>query len=593
MKSNEMAALSIWDMGFFEIESRQRHAQRLSSFHHSSPSHVLYTPPALPHCSQGSPHTPSTHSCPAQPNIYAFTYVLVLYIRSPPAEKKGRNGLANQLGPVLGPFQAREITRLKGSHVYVLHHNPLNVTDGGFLDPPDCAFTQTEWAKEREVNEALRAELKQARKDLADTDKEEDDSESKAGAGLATANDATADVRQLERCEKKPPRKWDVLMTKAWVLTLDFFSPDEKQRLNNAGFRGYDLVGSNSSTGTKPLTVDVLHKATCVIQHWTPAEFTAAMAKVDITGNAPEFERAIDNDASTLFDLFFTQSIEAIIGDYFNTDELRPLAKRLWAHLTLIDDESKCDARRMFASLKPELTKLQVRQQDEDSVDESKKRTRNRAQVGRSYGVAQNDDAQLSDSDNEDGGDGGDGSGDGRYGVAGGNGDGGSDDDDGSAKERGASTDTETKRSAEDSLDLVTAAFHDTNLEDRVSKTQMKNKYYMLERWVKAFESNDWASMTMVCKEFVHTAANLCQRIIEDKVSMGDLRCFLPKNMGGIAGGKKFIEKSILIKFAGKSQRWHECVWMSCIVIVLRIVCASLEESCLPWCLLLNLILVQ
>ena len=143
MKSNEMAALSIWDMGFFEIESRQRHAQRLSSFHHSSPSHVLYTPPALPHCSQGSPHTPSTHSCPAQPNIYAFTYVLVLYIRSPPAEKKGRNGLANQLGPVLGPFQAREITRLKGSHVYVLHHNPLNVTDGGFLDPPDCAFTPT------------------------------------------------------------------------------------------------------------------------------------------------------------------------------------------------------------------------------------------------------------------------------------------------------------------------------------------------------------------------------------------------------------------------------------------------------------------
>ena len=136
-----MAALSIWDMGFFEIESRQRHAQRLSSFHHSSPSHVLYTPPALPHCSQGSPHTPSTHSCPAQPNIYAFTYVLVLYIRSPPAEKKGRNGLANQLDATLDAFQAREITRLKGSHVYVLHHNPLNVTDGGFLDPPDCAFT--------------------------------------------------------------------------------------------------------------------------------------------------------------------------------------------------------------------------------------------------------------------------------------------------------------------------------------------------------------------------------------------------------------------------------------------------------------------
>ena len=135
------------------------------------------------------------------------------------------------------------------------------------------------------------------------------------------------------------------------------------------------------------------------------------------------------------------------------------------------------------------------------------------------------------------------------------------------------------------SLDLVTAAFQDTDLEDRVSKTQMKNKYYMLERWVKAFESNDWASMTMVCKEFVHTAANLCQRIIEDKVSMGDPLCFLPKNMGGIAGGKKFIEKSILIKFAGKSQSGIVCR----VLLLYFVVCASLGEMCL----LLNLISFQ
>ena len=354
-------------------------------------------------------------------------------------------------------------------------------------------------------------------------------------------------------------------MTAAWFHNLEFFSPDEKRRLNRgrfgSPFSGYNLVGSFSSstshgTGTKPLTVVDIHQATGVIQYWTPAEFTAAMTKAGITENAPEFETAIGNDATTLFDLFTSQSLEAVIGDYFNTDELRPLGERLWAHLTLIDDESKCDARRMFASLKPELTKLQERQQDEDSVDESKKRARNRAQVGRSYGVAQNDDAQLSDSDNDSGGDGGD----------------------GDEEEAGDTASTaggdETKRDGggndKVSLDIVTTAFHDTNLEDRVSKTQMKNKYYMLDRWIKAFESNDWASMTMVCKEFVHTAANLCQRIIEDKVSMGDLRCFLPKNMGGIAGGKKFIEKSILIKFAGKSQRWHGCVWMSCIVIVLR-----------------------
>jgi hypothetical protein len=77
--------------------------------------------------------------------------------------------------------------------------------------------------------------------------------------------------------------------------------------------------------------------------------------------------------------------------------------------------------------------------------------------------------------------------------------------------------------------------------------------------------------MSMVCKEFVHTAANLCQRIIEDKVSMGDLRCFLPRNMGGIAGGKKFIEKGILIKFAGKSQRWRRGVGWCIYVLYMQL----------------------
>ena len=53
---------------------------------------------------------------------------------------------------------------------------------------------ETEWAKDREVIEALRAELKQARKDLAGRDQEEGDNEiSKAGTGLATANDEAYD----------------------------------------------------------------------------------------------------------------------------------------------------------------------------------------------------------------------------------------------------------------------------------------------------------------------------------------------------------------------------------------------------------------
>ena len=292
------------------------------------------------------------------------------------------------------------------------------------------------------------------------------------------------------------------------------------------------------------MTVDVLHKATCVIQHWTAAEFTAAMAKVDImVDKIPNgFEEDIP-DGRTLYEQFTSSvGLQSMINDYFQSDELRPLVEKLWAHLTLIDDESKCVARRMFASLKPELTKLQGRQQDEDTVDENKRRARNQAQVGRSYGVAQNDDAQLSDSDNDSGGDGG--------------GEGGGEDDEEEAGDTTAGG-GETKRNGggndKVSLDLVTAAFQDMGLEDHVSKTKMKDKYYMLKRWVDAFESSDWKSMSMVCKEFVHTAANLGQRIIEDKVSMGDLRCFLPKNMGGIAGGKEFIEKGILIKFAGIS----------------------------------------
>jgi hypothetical protein len=152
--------------------------------------------------------------------------------------------------------------------------------------------------------------------------------------------------------------------------------------------------------------------------------------------------------------------------------------------------------------------------------------------VGRSYGVAQNNTDQFSDSD----------------------GDSDSNSDDDSVSGGVGRPEPDTKRSDEISLDLVIAAFENTHLDDRVSKTRMKNQYYLLERWVAAFESSDWMSMSMVCKEFVHTAENLGQRIIEDRVAMGDLRCFLPKNMGGIAGGKKFIEKGILIKFAGKSQ---------------------------------------
>ena len=70
------------------FKSRQR---QLNLSHAAAPRgtpRTSSTPlPALPHCPQGSPRAPFAQSSPEQPNIYAFTYVLVLYIRCPPAEK--------------------------------------------------------------------------------------------------------------------------------------------------------------------------------------------------------------------------------------------------------------------------------------------------------------------------------------------------------------------------------------------------------------------------------------------------------------------------------------------------------------------------
>ena len=104
----------------------------------------------------------------------------------------------------------------------------------------------------------------------------------------------------------------------------------------------------------------------------TEAELKAVYDKADITGNAPEFEEAVV-DGETLYDLFMTQSFEAVVGDYFNSDELRPLGERLWADLTLINDASRArDARRIFAILDLLLADLRERQEKGDADGEQK-----------------------------------------------------------------------------------------------------------------------------------------------------------------------------------------------------------------------------
>ena len=165
------------------------------------------------------------------------------------------------------------------------------------------------------------------------------------------------------------PRKWNEEMTTSWINDLGVLSPNEQRRMLRGRFNGKNLIGN---TLIKPLTEDVIHhKAMGVIQFWTPAEFTATMAKADITGNVPEFEDAVQ-DADTLYDLFTTQTFEAVVGDYFTGDGHPLLAKQLWADLTRIDDASRArDARRIFKILAPHLKDLRRRQQGFDLVDKA------------------------------------------------------------------------------------------------------------------------------------------------------------------------------------------------------------------------------
>ena len=87
---SKLVQISVVHYSEFRIDFSSRGSGKHSASHPfttAAPRTSSTFIPALPHCSQDFPRAPFAQSCPEQPNIYAFTYVLVLYIRCPPAEK--------------------------------------------------------------------------------------------------------------------------------------------------------------------------------------------------------------------------------------------------------------------------------------------------------------------------------------------------------------------------------------------------------------------------------------------------------------------------------------------------------------------------
>jgi len=346
-------------------------------------------------------------------------------------------------------------------------------------------------------------------------------------------------------------------MTTAWFTDLGVLLPDEIRRMIRGRFNGKNLI---ANTLIKPLTEDdIHHKAMGVIKYWTPAEFTAALTKEGITaGKIPNgFETDIP-DGETLYEQFTSSvGLESMINDYFQSDELRPLVEKLWADLTLIDDASRArDARRIFKILTLHLKDLRRRQQGFDLVDEA---TGRNEEVGkekegdenRRYGTAKVEVDTHSDSDPETVDD-----------V----------DGDGEIEDGGAAAGGETKSGADAAaqgpLDLVCRAFaavaatktdkkasKDASVDDTITTSAMaassaatKEVMKLLPRWIKAYEESDWKSMAVIGKLFTHISENVGQIIIEDKAALAHIRTFFPRAMGGIAGGKKFMEKEMLMK---------------------------------------------
>ena len=386
-----------------------------------------------------------------------------------------------------------------------------------------------------------------------------------------TGEEATKDAALLLQAAELLPRQMDRDATAAWVRSQGALSPRDKRLLNRGRFMGANLVGSEL---IQRLSKNDVHKATGEIPHLTPAELTSVFDQACITGNAPEFEEAVV-DGETLYDLFTTQSFEAVVGDYFQTDVLRPLAKKLWAVLAVIDNASRArDADRIFCILTPLLADLQDRQDKGDAAaafvkEQEELRGRQGETSNRRYAAAvAKVDSDGDDSDGPDGGGSADDDIDGtRYATGGAK-------DKTGGKGGGGTHSTESVPQ----LDLVARAFAVTaivanedeagggtavgtlggGLADAPLGSLSTRPFHRsglfsgtkLSDWTTAVEKNDWNGMKTCGGLFTHVSSSYGQCIIEGRVDTGKMQVFTAKNMGGIAGGKKFVEKDILYKFA-------------------------------------------
>ena len=91
----------------------------------------------------------------------------------------------------------------------------------------------------------------------------------------------------------------------------------------------------------------------------------------------------------------------------------------------------------------------------------------------------------------------------------------------------------------------------------------------LLPRWITAYEESNWGKMAVIGKLFTHISENVGQIIIEDKAALAHIRSFFPRAMGGIAGGKKFIEKEMLLKVRHALYCAHvlECIFVRSFVV--------------------------
>ena len=151
---------------------------------------------------------------------------------------------------------------------------------------------------------------------------------------------------------------------------------------------------------------------------------------------------------------------------------------------------------------------------------------------------------------------------------------------------------TDTKDASVDDATTITCSAA------AASSAATKEVTKLLPRWIKAYEESDWKCMAVIGKLFTHISETVGQIIIEDKAALAHIRTFFPRAMGGIAGGKKFMEKEMLMKVRYSDwcdTRVCEKVWCEIVVwraiedILCRIIVRVLTTFSPAWFVLMLL----